>query len=416
MQFDTRTISATEILLMQKYGKSALTIQEAAVELDVGINDVEQMLLESRLPIATIGGNRRISVTNLARVIDGVNFEPVHYPAAKHLVNDILDEVLKGKKKSCRKLSSYKWYCYHAEHIRKHFAGVNVEDVDPGMLEAFLRQIVRNTDGKQMSQRFVQVITCLLKSVFKLSQKYMNRNPFDDLGRLPTGRKNNSRRRTLSKQTVWRLTYALESSDIFRPIIILMLRSGLRIGEVLALRWSDIDRDNGVIHVEQGVSIEYDEDKDGSLINRHYEIGDTKTSGSIRDVPVDAYAFAVLDDWKNYVKSKPYLVKAAKRQGNEDIVFINRYGRVRNYQTLRHNFKSFLEKNGLGDVPITFHRFRHTYATLLQEAGVDVNIIRELLGHADITTTTEYYINVGMEPMKKASQLLSDKLKEILPE
>jgi integrase len=86
---------------------------------------------------------------------------------------------------------------------------------------------------------------------------------------------------------------------------------------------------------------------------------------------------------------------------------VNKYGDLRSYQALQKSFKRFLKDNGLGDYHITFHMLRHTYATLLQDAGVDLNVIRELLGHADIETTANIYIRVNLEPMKRASALLT---------
>jgi Site-specific recombinase XerD len=267
-----------------------------------------------------------------------------------------------------------------------------------------------------MSSRFIQVVTSLLKCVIKLAIKsgYIEKNPFDDLNKLPKGKKSNPKERVLSKNSVIQLYNVLNASPTFKPMVILMLRSGLRIGEVLALRWTDIDEEKGVIHVEQGLSLEYDEDINGNPINKHYEIGNTKTVGSVRDVTVDKKVFEALNEWKQYVSSKPHMKIGIAKKGNQNIVFVNKSGDIRSYQALRKGFKRFLIKNGLGDIPITFHRFRHTYATLLSDSGVDINIIRDLLGHKDIETTANIYVSVNLTPKKRATKRFETTLNEIV--
>lgn len=396
--------------------KLALSPDEVAEKLQVDVSDVDSLIENGELIEKKIGDKRRITTNSLLHYLNGESCDIQQpSPGGKHLVTDILDIVLEGKKASCRKLSSYKWYCDIAKHIRVGFRGIFIEDLTQNDILNFMTQVSKNTDGKLMSHHLLVVIRCLLKNIvtFSFSKNFISKNLFDCIGRMPKGKICYSKERVISKNNISSLLIALNHSPTFKPMVILMLRSGLRIGEVLSLHWSDIDYESMVIHVRQSLSLEYDEDDAGNLVNKHYEVGETKTICSMRDVTVDNEVINVLNEWKCYA-NKESIMRAASSKGNSDIVFINRYGDLRSYQALRQSFNRFLKDNGLGDRHITFHMFRHTYASILQEAGVDINIISELLGHADIQTTANIYVKVNLKPKMRATKLFCKTFESIL--
>ena len=116
-----------------------------------------------------------------------------------------------------------------------------------------------------------------------------------------------------------------------------------------------------------------------------------------------------------YLNSEILIKEKYKKRGNQKIVFLNRFGEIRSYQSLQKGFRRFLNENGLEHEHITFHMFRHTYATLLQDARVDINIIRDLLGHSDIQTTANIYVKVNNEPKRMAALLLKDTINDLMP-
>lgn len=405
-----------ETFLIQKYGAFVLTLEEVSQELSVDVTDVEYLIDQGMLSAKLIKDKIRIPINSLYDYFceDKLVTQQSNHNE-KHLVNDLLYIILE-EKKSDIKLSTYLWYRDNAKHIEQAFLGKYVENISSSDISNFLKDISKNNSGKDMSCRFMQAVTSLMKNIirFAYERDYIKNNPFDYIHKLPKGVKGNPKERVLDKATILKLNAALENSPVFKPMVILMLRSGLRIGEVLALRWTDIDEDKGVIHVQCGLSVEYDEDNEGNPINKHYEIGNTKTICSVRDVTVDSRVFEILKEWKNYINSKPHMKIAISKKGNQSIVFVNKSGDIRSYQALRKSFKRFLVKNGLDEVPITFHRFRHTYASILSDAGVDINIIRDMLGHKDIQTTANIYVKVNLSPKKEATKKFESTIKETI--
>ena len=88
------------------------------------------------------------------------------------------------------------------------------------------------------------------------------------------------------------------------------------------------------------------------------------------------------------------------------MVFPNRYGVLRSYSSFRRQFIRFLEEHCLTTYHVTFHRFRHTFATLLIQKGVDARTVQELLGHADVETTLKEYRDVTDSDKRRASDIV----------
>lgn len=143
----------------------------------------------------------------------------------------------------------------------------------------------------------------------------------------------------------------VEFADHLKPLTLLSLNTGMRQGEVFNLDWRDVDLVNKVLTVE----------------------GDTSKSGQTRHIPLNKEALAVLTSWR----------KAGERQG---CVFPGQSGtRLDNVK------KSWAGVLALGKITaFRWHDLRHTFASKLVMAGVPLNTVRELLGHADIKMTLRY--------------------------
>jgi len=302
-----------------------------------------------------------------------------------------------------------------AKHIEKYFDGVYVEDLTAQKINNFQKSVSQDKNGKLMSEKFVKTERELLSHVtrYALSEHYITCDPFAYGVSKLKFKQTNPHDKVLSDDVVVKLCTAVQKSDIFKPMVLVLLRSGLRIGELLGLYWSDIDEINRVIHVRRAVGLEYEEDDNGVFTNCKAEICETKSKSSVRDVPTSAEVILTLNEWKQYLSNQPKIVEAIKNNGNEDLVFPNKYGKVRNYQGLRKQFDRFLDANGLAEFDITFHRLRHTYATIAREAGVGIDSISHLLGHKDIGVTSDVYVTPRKASLVQADDLVNKAINDL---
>lgn len=178
-------------------------------------------------------------------------------------------------------------------------------------------------------------------------------------------------------------TYLLAKPDITGTGILISLHTGLRISEVCALRWEDIDFRKAVLHVRSTVARV--RGTDGGTATRLI-IDTPKTKSSLRDIPLSRQLMAVL------------LPLYEKRRS--EYVISDKSGFV-SPRTYEYRFHRVLDRCGLPS--INYHALRHTFATRCIELGVDVKTLSEILGHANVSTTLNTYVHSSME--RKREQL-----------
>lgn len=165
--------------------------------------------------------------------------------------------------------------------------------------------------------------------------------------------------------------------------VLLTLNSGLRLGELCALRWSDIDLHAGFVRVEREVQ-------------RLYEKGHTrlvvqppKSESSCRRIPLPADMLSMLAAYK------------PKRAGDTCLLLTGTAAPIEP-RTMQNRYRSLLKRAG---VPYrNFHALRHTYATRCIEQNVDVKSVSEMLGHSDVRITLQTYVHVSLRHKQQAVQ------------
>lgn len=165
---------------------------------------------------------------------------------------------------------------------------------------------------------------------------------------------------------------------------LLLANTGLRAGEAIALRWDNIDLDKGFIHVKQNASVV--KCRDGKENKYQVVITTVKTKTGNRIVPCNEKALQALRALQEYQKSHHI---------HSDYVDCNDKGELLSQQTLPKILKAILKA---ADVPYrSVHSFRHTFATNLIQAGVDVKVVSQLLGHSSVKITYDTYVHMGVD-------------------
>lgn len=168
--------------------------------------------------------------------------------------------------------------------------------------------------------------------------------------------------------------------------ILLALQAGLRIGEICALKWSDIDFINKIIHVRHTISRvkNIDDCKKTVLI-----LDVPKTESSVRDIPITSFLYNALSKWH---MNSPSEFVASKEEG-----FVST-------RTFDYRYRQLLSKTNIET--INFHSLRHTFATRCVEAGIDIKTLSEILGHSSVTITLNTYVHPSFEQKRKQLEKL----------
>ena len=193
------------------------------------------------------------------------------------------------------------------------------------------------------------------------------------------------------------------------PLFAVMLGTGLRVGELTGLRWCDIDLEEGIIDVNHNL-VYYAHRDEAYKTGCYFNINTPKTKASTRQVPMmDFVKEAFLMEKRN--QEQAGIKCNITIDGYTDFIFVNRFGEAQHQSTLNKALRRIIRdcndaeflKNENPKVLLphfSCHNLRHTFTTRMVEAGVNVKVIQDALGHQDIQTTMNIYADVTKELKK----------------
>ena len=191
-----------------------------------------------------------------------------------------------------------------------------------------------------------------------------------------------------------RLAGYLQTHFSFRNLgILICMHSGLRIGELCALQWKDLDVDAGVILVTKTVQRLWL--SDGEEHQNVLQVGPPKTLSSVREIPISHELMRVIRPLRKVMDARCYVLS------NADDPLEPRY--------FRDYFKKLL--SSLDIKPVRFHALRHSFATRCIESKCDYKTVSAILGHASISTTLDLYVHPGLQEKKRCIEKLSKALR-----
>jgi len=226
------------------------------------------------------------------------------------------------------------------KHLVSFFGGNNLQEITPLDAEKYkqkrINEVLPNTVNRELA---------CLKHIFSKAKEWgkIKENPISSVKLF---RVDDRRVRYLKKEEIAKL--AESCSDYLRPIVIFALNTGMRKGEILNLKWTDIDLSNRVISLVQTKNRE------------------------IREIPINDTVLEILIRLR---KNSKVSYVFCKKDGNP-------------YKDIRGGFQSALRKAGIKD--FRFHDLRHTFASHLVMASVDLKTVQELLGHKTFQMTLRY--------------------------
>lgn len=248
------------------------------------------------------------------------------------------------------------------EHLYPAFGDMPVNQFDVRRIQAFLNE------RKDASAKYLKEMRQLLSQILECVKRdgYLKDNPAQD----PRISIPSTRKKERTALTIEQLNEVLSVLDVLEGreqlYLALLIYTGMRRGEILGLRWEDIDLVNNVIHVINNTT----------YVNNQPIEGDPKTDSGTRDIPIMSPLLKYLLPLKN----SGYVIEN-KREADKPITLTM-------FKTI---FKHIQNAGNLYGA--TSHTFRHTMGTLLNDAGADVKTIQGILGQKDYKTTMERYVH-----------------------
>lgn len=304
--------------------------------------------------------------------MDEAALEPEADPTAMSVwANDWVEKYVEDRKPQTLKSyrSAVKLY------IVPYFQDTPITDIRPRSVQDFVYWLKKLDKG--LSAKTIRNITGVLHKCFDTARRFelINSNPADNVELPP------KKRPDLVYLEPGRIPTLLHYTepDRFNVLIKTALYSGIRQGELLALRWEDVDFVAGEIHVHRS--------KNGFTPAGGVMFNDTTKNGKDRYVHIPASLIAILQRHKAEQTERRMLLGPAYE--NNRLVFAYDDGTPINARTVSKHFKNCAEAAGLDG--LRFHDLRHTYAVMNLQAGIDIKVISENLGHYSTAFTYDVY-------------------------
>ena len=310
---------------------------------------------------------------------------PIKKQGADFVFREVMNAWFNTSKFTLKGSTIYKYTYLMERHIEPELGAARIGDITSGVIGSFIEQKLRRgkLDGSGgLSAPYVKTMTYIIQAVMAFAAnegfcpllKTKITIPVQGRKELPIF--------SLEEQRKFE-RYVVHKTGTTELGMLISLYAGLRIGEICALKWEDVDLKKGVIHIRHTISrVKCEDEADGR--RSQLILGSPKTKASKRDIPI----FSIL---------MPYLLQAQKSSYSRYVV--SDKPDFQNPRTLEYRYHKVLGKCGLNS--INYHALRHTFATRCIEAGVDVKSLSEILGHSSVTITLNTYVHSSMD-MKRA--------------
>lgn len=280
--------------------------------------------------------------------------------------------------------------CYIRKHISPAIGNVYMESINLDTLQTFF-----NEKSQELSPKSVSNIRMMLHAAFKIANlNDLIKKNYIEYVTIPKVIQKEMRVFTRAEQE--KLLITIDHTD--EPYafgIFLCLTTGIRVGELCALTWSDIDFANKKLKIRRTLQRLMTLDDESDAKTKIY-IDTPKSISSIRDIPLNTDIMANIEKHQeNMVRHYGYGILSS-----DEFMVTHRYNAPCEPKTIQEYFKKIVDYSGIPNA--NFHALRHTFATRALEAGVDFKTLSVLLGHSDINVTMNRYAHVLEDTRRKA--------------
>lgn len=284
------------------------------------------------------------------------------------LFEDKIEEWLNYKYLTTKE-STYAYYHFVVDkHIRNEFHNLKVSEINKKIVDKYVKDKITNSNLSENTIRQLLKVLKLILKYAKIDVEVISPKNSKKEVTILTPRE----KKVLSE-------YLINNMNTESLCILLSLNLGLRIGEVCALKWENINLNNKEIKIDNTIVRlnNYDKEVKTSTI---LTMVDAKTNTSIRVLPLSNYLIEII---KPLIKNK-----------DKDSFILTSTNKFMDPRTFYNHYKNILKKCGITN---NYHCLRHTFATNCIDNGLNIKALSQILGHANVQTTLSTYVHSNIE-------------------
>lgn len=309
----------------------------------------------------------------------------VVYREAKQSYDALIRQWLLAKKVQVKESTFARYNNLINCYISPQLGALSLADIKTEQIARFSSDLIesgriRGSGG--LSSKMVSDILSVIKSTLRFAEScgYSTQCKINEI----SIKRQHTEMRVLSASEQTQLMQNLASDDDLRKIgVILSLYTGIRLGEVCALRWRDIDCDDGILRIRNTLQRVQNTDENPKTKTK-IVITEAKSLASIREIPIP---LPLITELKLY------------RESSDTFVLSGSETRYIEPRSMQNYFKRLIKRCNLADA--NYHALRHTFATRCVENGFDTKSLSEILGHTDVHITLNRYVHSSFELKKE---------------
>lgn len=365
----------------------------------------------------TVYGNSQAEVAKKLMDISGRMKSYAYETLEKHTFGELMNEWLMVFKKSAVTPRTFEGIIRNFKlHIEPQIGNMKVYEVDTFVVQKVLNNLIDQDYSINTIKKNKHLISQFFE--YAIDNKWVLQNPTNrvQVRAKDKAQSKKEKYKALPPEVRIKFLEALnrDEANFIKPLCICLMFSGLRIGEALAITWGNVDFENKTLKVEQAITQEPKFDSNGKVKSRTTIIGTTKTTCSVREIPIADIVVQTLQDWreKQISREKNNKNVTGDLTSRNAFIFANDDGTIRTYSGTKQIFERFKKRNDLKKFHIGFHGLRHTFSNMLFEMNENPKVIQQLLGHRDVKTTITVYNNVNSDHVKESTNRLNERLNE----
>jgi integrase len=335
---------------------------------------------KNKIPIyKSICGAKKDDVILLRnKAVDNLNLSKKDNLPPIGMFKELVEKWYKNVKLSVKESTYATYYVKVYNHIIPELGNYSANDITDDIIGTFITDLLK----KGLSEKTVTDIFVVVKSIIKYGKLSCDLSKI----KIRKGEKcDKNEMRVLNENELSKLTEKLLNNINYIKLgILISLYTGIRIGEICALQWGNIDFENGVIKIRRTMQRIKDIDKSTGKSTKII-ITSPKSESSIRDIPIPAEILPYLQSLA-VTDASAYVLTGTKQ-------FVEP-------RTMQNHFKRIIVEIEI--VHANYHSTRHSYATRCIEYGVDAKTLSLILGHSHVRITLSLYVHPSLQQKKDA--------------
>lgn len=347
---------------------------------------------EGRITVIVNGESKQISVYNKSKRVVVEKMQETrkkqddnYFVENKSLTLEVwIKEWMKVYKKPYISPRTYQGYVEKTKLIIEHLGKMQLQKIELYHLQKFISTLQKGKKSPKSLKHYYSILKMCFEDAIMC--RHVSINPTKGL-KLPSARRKELEIMTKEEQLFFEQFMEKCTTGI---AYITLVNTGLRASELCGLTWKDIDLKNKTIFVRRGMQKVTSYDDEFKKVETQRQETEVKTESSYRRVPMLKKITEKLKEYKKKIIND--LQRDGKILDENEYVFKTSNNLTMTAEYLRKTCHRLCESNNFRKVGI--HELRHTFATRSIEAGIDLRVLQEILGHANYSTTADIYVHI----------------------